>query len=219
MWFWSSVEDRGGVEEENGGNAHFRLAYSLLFATLVFLGQRYPDKTAFFIGSLHASFASHIPATALDYLSDNYAKLIFTQSALPIPSIHATEDYVFRTIDVADLGDVVATSSIPRAAAVLGRISNTAAYLASSPAAAAQAWCFTSSEGSMSTLFVRPEKRGSGLGKETMRRELEKGFAERRFISAEVSLRNVRSMAVCAGLGAKKMWEVVWVTVKLDEFR
>ena len=75
-----------------------------------------------------------------------------------------------------DLNDVVETSTVVRIKASLAAASSTGAYLASSEDRRAQVWCFKSREGAISSVYVRPEVRGMGLGKETMRKGLEKGF-------------------------------------------
>ena len=104
---------------------------------------------------------------------------------------------------VEDLDDVVETSTVVRIKASLAAALSTGAYLASFEDRRVQAWCFISREGAISSVYVRPEVRGIDLGKETMRKELEKGFVRvfRECIVAHVSPTNTASLRLCQSLG------------------
>jgi hypothetical protein len=54
-----------------------------------------------------------------------------------------------------DLNDVIQTSTVLRSEATLAKTSSTGAYLASSEDRRAQAWCFISREGAVSSVYVR----------------------------------------------------------------
>jgi hypothetical protein len=58
------------------------------------------------------------------------------------------------------LDEVVQTSTVPRNKATLARAPITGAYLRSSEERRAQAWCFISRQGDISSVYVRPEARG-----------------------------------------------------------
>ncbi|KAA1472836.1 hypothetical protein DENSPDRAFT_839210 [Dentipellis sp. KUC8613] len=223
FFFWCSEEKVHILDENEQAQAErFREAYGLLDSMISFIAETYPDKVSLFLGSLHASFVQFFPPDRIHRLSEPWAKLIFTPETLP-PVTPASESlaarYIFEKIHDPDLDDVIATSTVQRQKPTLARLSSTGAYPTGSPTNAARAWCFTAVEGSVSTLYVRPEERGRGLGKIVMRQELEKGFKKRRFVSADVSLTNKQSAGVSASLGARKMWETVWMEVCLEGFR
>ncbi|KAA1472835.1 hypothetical protein DENSPDRAFT_881563 [Dentipellis sp. KUC8613] len=223
FFFWCSEENRHIPDE--GGKAkidRFRGAYSLLEPMLTFVAERHPDKKTLQIGSLNVFIVPFLNKERVHRITEIWAKLIFSKNALPplLPASQArAQQYIFEKVHPSDLDDVLATSTVERKRLTLARLSSTGAYPIGSPTSAAHAWCFTTVEGSVSTLYVRPKERGRGLGTIVMRQELEKGFKKRKFVSADVSLMNEKSAALCASLGARKMWETVWVWVNLDGFR
>jgi GNAT superfamily N-acetyltransferase len=173
----------------------------------------YPKKETLRVGSLHPGIASQLPQTIprevqrILVLND----LVFSKDSLPPPDSRTQavgSKYVFKEVAVEDLDDVVETSTVMRIKASLAAASSTGAYLASSEDMRAQAWCFISREGAVSSVYVRPEARGMGLGKETMRKELEKGFV----FKTHVSPTNTASLRLCQSLGAHKTSSnVIWV--------
>jgi len=74
------------------------------------------------------------------------------------------------------LDEVVQTLTVSRENATLTRAPNTGAYLRSSEKRHAHAWCFISREGDISTVYLRPEARDMGLGRETVREELKRSL-------------------------------------------
>ncbi|KAI0066201.1 hypothetical protein BV25DRAFT_1514696 [Artomyces pyxidatus] len=222
LWFWSSAEESQGSE---GEESDFRDASAHLLAVLTLMARMCPGKEKLKIGNLNSLFFPHIPPPSVLWVSEKYSKLVFYPSTLPGPSESkrgTLAQYSFRKMDPVDLVHVVASTSIPRNVVTLAKASSTAAYpTGSSGPEQAHAWCFISTCGSVSSLYVQPERRGEGLAKETMRREIEKGFAVqgRRFMCTEVGQENRASFAVCAALGAKKLWEVVWMEIRLDYYR
>ena len=221
FWFWSSAEGAPTINVDED-EERFRSAYAQFERMLKLISKMYPKKETLRIGSLHPGIASQIPQTIplevqrILVLND----LIFSKDSLP-PSDSRTQviesKYVFKEVAVEDLDDVVETSTVMRIKASLAAASSTGAYLASSEDMRAQAWCFISREGAVSSVYVRPEARGMGLGKETMRKELEKGFVFQKFIKAHVSPTNTASLRLCQSLGAHKTSsDVIWVTVLLS---
>jgi GNAT superfamily N-acetyltransferase len=223
MWFWCSAEDRlsdfeAGADDESLQSGTERQLLSML----AFVAQRYWDVQSLIIGSLHTSVASRLLPTIVTQRSPTWAKLIFSRSSLPAltDASHKSKDgLIFGTVTDDDIEEVIATSGVLRKRTTLLASSNTAVYHGARPNASAIAWCYTSREGSMTTLYVRPEERGHGLGKLTLHHELSKAFKRFAYVSAEVGLKNRASQAVCMALGAEKKWEVVWVTIDLTAFR
>jgi ribosomal protein S18 acetylase RimI-like enzyme len=138
--------------------------------------RKHPEKETLMIGSLHSSIASYTPISSRTrcYRS-TWTRLAFSQDFLPPPSSYSQDiesKYVFKRMGMEDLDEVVQTSTVPRNKATLARAPNTGAYLRSSEERRAQAWCFISRQGDISSVYVRPEARGMGLGKETARKDL-----------------------------------------------
>ncbi|KAI0001369.1 hypothetical protein BJV74DRAFT_898052 [Russula compacta] len=222
FWFWSSAE---GVPTTNGdeeGEETFRMAYAQLQQMLKFISAMYPEKETLLVGSLHSRIASHIPTSSTNRLSPIWTKLAFSKDFLSPPSSQSQSirsRYTFKGLAVEDLDEVIQTSTIPRSKTTLAAVSNTGAYLVSSEERRAQAWCFISREGAISSVYVRPEARGMGLGKETVRKELEKAFVQRHFVMVDVLSTNTASLRLCQSLGARRGWNVVWVSVRMNQFR
>ena len=222
FWFWSSAEGAPTISVDEDGEAHFRSAYAQFERMLKLISKVHPKKETLRVGSLHSRIASHIPRTIprevqrILVLSD----LVFSKDSLPPPDSRTQvigSKHIFKEVAVEDLDDVIETSTVVRIKASLAAASSTGAYLASSEDRRAQAWCFISREGAISSVYVRPEARGMGLGKETMRKELEKGFVSQKFIRAHISPTNTASLRLCQSLGARRTSEVVWVTVLLED--
>lgn len=240
LWFWSSVEFEPSHPEPNDvdpslGNARFAEAYRLLHSTLSFIAHLYPSKQILSVGSLNIHYLPHIPPDVLQRLTEPYVKLLFTRDTVaPVTKAHEAR-YIWRTLAEEDLDEVVSTSAVKRVVATLAKLSNTGAYPRSSPTAKGpDAWCFTTIEGSIGTLYVRPEVRRTGLGKAVMRVELMKIFDgvgadecdgterwKRDYVSVDIAEDNIASMGVCKGLGAKcwRGWTCVWLGIYLDKFR
>jgi ribosomal protein S18 acetylase RimI-like enzyme len=222
FWFWSSAEEVPTTGEDADNDDRFQTAYVQFVQMLKFVGRMHPEKGTLSVGSLHTWIASHIPRSSRDYLSPPWTKFAFSKDSLPPPNSSAQgigSKYFFKSMGVEELDEVVQTSAIPRTKATLAAASNTAAYPMSSEEKRAQAWCFISREGAISSVYVRPEARGMGLGKETMRRELEKEFVHREFVMVDVSPTNIASHRLCQSLGGRRAWEVVWVGILLSQFR
>lgn len=220
FWFWSSAEG-APISVDEDGETHFRSAYAQFERMLKLISKMHPKKETLRVGSLHSRIASHIPRTIprevqrVLILSD----LVFSKDSLPPPDSRTQvigSKYIFKEVAVEDLDDVIETSTVVRIKAPLAAASSTGAYLALSEDRRAQAWCFISREGAISSVYVRPEARGMGLGEETMRKELEKGFVFQEFIRAHISPTNTTSLRLCQSLGAHRTSEVIWVTVLLD---
>jgi hypothetical protein len=114
------------------------------------------------VGSLHSSIASYIPISSRCYLS-TWTKLAFCQDFLPPPGSYSQDiesKYIFKRMGMGVLDEVVQTSTVPRNKATLARAPITGAYLRSSEERRAQAWCFISRQGDISSVYVRPEARG-----------------------------------------------------------
>ena len=58
-----------------------------------------------------------------------------------------------------------------------------------------------------------------GLGKETERKELEKEFVHRKFVVAHVSSTNTASLRLCQSLGARRVFDIAWVTILMHQYR
>jgi len=58
-----------------------------------------------------------------------------------------------------------------------------------------------------------------GLGKETARKELEKEFVRRKFVVAHVSSTNTASLQLCRSLGTRRVFDIVWVDILMNEYR
>ena len=221
FWFWSSAEGAPTINVDEDGEAHFRSAYAQFERMLKLISKMCPKKETLRVGSLHPRIASHIPQTIprevrrILVLDD----LVFSKDSLPSPDSRTQvigPKYIFKEVAVEDLDDVVETSTVVRVKASLAAASSTGAYLSSSEDRRAQAWCFISREGAISSVYVRPEARGMGLGKETMKKELEKGFVFQKFIRAHISPTNTASLGLCQSLGARRASQVIWITVLLD---
>lgn len=76
-----------------------------------------------------------------------------------------------------------------------------------------------SRQGNLTSVYVRPEARGMGLGKETVRKELEKEFVHRKFVVAHVLPTNTASLRMCQSLGARRVFDVAWVTILMNQYR
>jgi hypothetical protein len=140
----------------------------------------YPKKEALQVRSRHPRIASHIPRTIPCEVQRIAVLevLVFSKDFLPPPDSRTHvigSKYIFKGVVVEDLDDVVETSTIVRVKASPAAASTTRACLASSKDKRAQAWCFIPTEGAISSVYVRLEVRGMGLGKETMGKELSSG--------------------------------------------
>ncbi|KAI0256219.1 hypothetical protein BJV78DRAFT_1273118 [Lactifluus subvellereus] len=210
FWFWSSAEEASTTSEDADKEERFRTAYTQFVQMLKLIGRVYPEKGTLVVGSLHTRIAPLL------------AKFTFSEGSLPPQDSRAQSigsKYFFGSMAVEELDEVVQTSLAPRTKTTLAAASNTGAYLVSSEEKRAQAWCFISREGAISSVYVRPEARGIGLGKETMRKELEKEFVYQKFVIAYVATFNTASMRLCQSLGGRRVWEVVWVGIQLSQFR
>jgi ribosomal protein S18 acetylase RimI-like enzyme len=220
FFFWSSVEVAptiNGDEDEE----HFRTAYAQFEQMLRFISRTHPEKETLMVGALHSSIASHIPISSICDLSP-WIKLAFSKDFLPPPSSYSQDiesKYIFQRMGMEDLDEVVQTSTVPRDKATLAQAPNTGAYLRSSEERRAQAWCFISREGDISTVYVRPEARGMGLGKETVRKELEKELVHRKFVVVHVSPTNTASLRLCQSLGSRRVFDIAWATILMNEYR
>ncbi|KZV62267.1 hypothetical protein PENSPDRAFT_758842 [Peniophora sp. CONT] len=227
LWFWSSVESAlvspsiDNVELSPKLDSLFQTAQTHLDKILSHIATLYTEIDSLIIGNLHSAFTPFMksqPSTTR--VSENWAKMIYTPEALPPPSSALSEDeYRFGQIEERHLDEVLSTSSVARGRATVLTSPNTAIF--SRATDEPLAWCFTSREGSVSTLYVRPEARGRGLGKAAMRAELVRAFERdgRPFGSVEVSLTNEASLGLSESMGARKRWEVVWATVNLEALR
>jgi GNAT superfamily N-acetyltransferase len=218
MYFWSSVEE--GLQAGAGDDPATSAAGAQLLATLACVARMRPDLDVLHISSLHAAIAPHIPATATTE-TRHMSKFVFARDALPPaqPCALAAE-HTLGAVREEVFDDVLRGLTVPRSRAFLRSFpSATAVYNVAD--GRANAWCFTSRQGSIGTLYVRPELRGNGLGRATFRKELERNFYDggRAYVVAEVAAENGASVKLCEALGAKKMWEVAWVGVKLQAFR
>ena len=169
--------------DEDGEEERFRVAYTQYEQMLRFIGRMYPERETLLVGSLHSRIASYIPISSRSDDYSTWTTLVFSKDLLPpLDSLsqHIESTYTFKRVTVEDLDEAIQTSTVLRVKTALAAASNTGAYLASSEERRAQAWCFMSREGSISTVYVRPELRGMGLGKETVRKELEKEFVHRK---------------------------------------
>lgn len=220
FFFWSSVEapsTTNGDEDEE----HFRMAYAQFEKMLKFISGKHPEQETLMVGSLHSTIASYIPFSSRCRLS-TWTKFAFSKDFLPPPSSYSQEiesKYIFKRMGMEDLDEVVQTSTVLRNKTTLARAPNTGAYLRSSEVRRAQAWCFISRQGDISSVYVRPEARGMGLGKETVRKELEKEFAHHKFVVAHVSPTNTASLQLCQSLGARRVYDIAWVTVLMNRYR
>lgn len=246
LWFWCSAEfDPPSFQSEPESytidplveKARFARAYPLLHSTLAFVAHLHPTKEVLSVGSLNKHFAPHIPPEVLQRHSEPYVKLIFTpENVVPAATAYDAH-YDWGTLEAEELEEVVSTSAVKRVVATLAKLSNTGAYpRSSSEASGPDAWCFTTIEGSIGSLYVRPEVRRSGLGKAVMRVELMKCFEgvgvpaekdttdkrwKRKYVSVDVAEDNTPSLKVCEGLGARSWrdWKCVWLGFYLDRFR
>jgi hypothetical protein len=57
-----------------------------------------------------------------------------------------------------------------------------------------------------------------GLGKETVRKELEKESVHRKFVVVHVST-NTASLRLCQSLGARRVFDVARVTILMNRYR
>lgn len=223
FWFWSSAEEAHTTSEDaDKDKEDFRTAYTQFAQMLKFIGRAYPEKGTLFVGSLHTWVASHIPCSSRNYMSGPWVKFVFSEDTLPLQDSRAQgigSMYFFESMAVEELDEVIQTSTVLRTKTTLAAASNTGAYLVSSEEKRAQAWCFISREGAIGSVYVRPEVRGIGLGKETMGKELKKEFVHRKFVIAFVLTTNIASMRLCQSLGGRRALEVVWVGILLSQFR
>ena len=218
FWFWSSTEETPTIDVNE---ERFRSAYTQFERMLKLICHLYPEKETLLVGSLHSRIASHIPISR-GQLSPVWNALVFSKDHLPPPDYRAQalgSKYTFRSMGDDDLNDVIQTSTIVRNKTTLAACPSTGAYLASSEDRCAQAWCFISREGAISSVYVRPEARGIGLGKETVRKELEKAFVYQKYVMVHVLSTNTVSLKLCQSLGAQTAWDVFWVRVRLSQFR
>ncbi|KAI0266654.1 hypothetical protein BC834DRAFT_872899 [Gloeopeniophorella convolvens] len=222
-WFWSSVEAAPAADDDASTEGRFRGAYAQLEQVLQYIARLRPEKETLIIGSLHTKVASYMPGSCKLYETLVWDKLLFTVDTLPPPDSRTEAiraKYTFKRMELEDLDEVIKTSTVLRHKAALASVSSTGAYLASSEDKRAQAWCFISKEGAVSSVYVRPGARGTGLGKETMRKELEKALAQREYVTADVAPTNAASLRLCGSMGAQTApWKVVWVGVLLDKFK
>lgn len=219
FYFWSSVEAAPTINRDDD-EEHFRTAYAHFEQMLKFIGRKYPEKETLMIGSLHSTIASYIPMSSRCRLS-TWTKFAFSKDLLPPPSSYSQDlesKYIFRRMEMDELDEVLQTSSVVRTKASMARAPNTAAYLRSEESRA-QAWCFISREGDISSVYVKPEARGMGLGKELVRKELEKEFANRDFVVAHVSSANTASLRMCQSLGARSVFDIAWGTILIKQYR
>ena len=221
FWFWSSAEGAPTINVDEDGEDHFQSAYAQFERMLKLISKMHPKKETLRVGSLHHRIAYHIPQTIPREVQRIavFNNLVFSKDSLPPPDSRTQViglKYIFKEVAVEDLDDVVETSTVVRIKASLAATSSTGAYLASSEDRRAQAWSFISREGAISSVYVRPEVRRMGLGKETMKKELEKGFVFRKFIIAHVFPTNTTSLGLCQSLGARRTSDVIWITVLLN---
>jgi ribosomal protein S18 acetylase RimI-like enzyme len=218
FWFWSSTEGRRTINVDEDREECFRSACAQFGRMLKFISNMYPEKETLLVGSLHSRIASYLPISR----GLLWNKLVFSKDYLPPPD-HCAQvigsKYIFRRMADEDLDDVVQTSTVARNKTTLAAASNTGAYLASSDDEHVKAWCFVSREGAISSVYVRPEARGTGLGKETVRKELEKQFVHHKYVMIYVSSTNTASLRLCQLLGARWTWDVFWVNIQLSQFR
>jgi hypothetical protein len=221
FWFWSSAE-AAPTSGEDADQERFSTAYAQFVQMLKFICRMYPEKGTLAVGSLHTSIASHIPRSSMSYLSPPWIKFTFSKDSLSPQNSSAQgikSKYFFKSMAAEELDEVVQTSAIRRNKVTLAAASNAGAYTMSSEEKLAQAWCFISREGSISSLYVRPEARRMGLGRETTRKVMEKEFVSRAFVTMDVSPTNIASIRLCQSLGGRWAWEVVYVDILLSQFR
>ncbi|VDC00071.1 unnamed protein product [Peniophora sp. CBMAI 1063] len=228
FWFWSSIEPplQGKTQTEldtlrSPLAVQYKTAQLHLDAMLEHVAASYPEMNSLIVGNLHSVFTAFMKERrSTTRVSENWAKMIFTPESVPALSTMLPEsEYRFGQIEERHLDEVLSMSSVARGRATVLASPNTAIFSRSTDEPLA--WCFTSREGSVSTLYVRPEVRGRGLGKAAMRAELVRAFEKdgRPFGSVEVSLKNEASLRLNGSMGAKKSWEVIWATVDLDALR
>lgn len=239
LWFWSSIEHDPEHEDVDPAMQHtlFAQGYQLLQSTIAFVARLHPTKEILAIGSLNELYVPHIPTNIIQRLPEPYTKLVFTPENVPAAAPDLDEKYLWKPLRVEDLDQVVATSAVKRFAATLAKLPCTGAYPRDGDQTP-HAWCFTSVEGTMGSLYVRPDARRAGLGKAVMRVELMKNFEgeessaedeakqegeekwKRRFVVADVHEGNVASTRVCDGLGGRRWrgWKCVWMGVYLESF-
>jgi hypothetical protein len=58
-----------------------------------------------------------------------------------------------------------------------------------------------------------------GLGKEMVGKELEKEFVHRKFVVAHVLPTNTASLWLCQSQGARRVFDVAWVTILMNRYR
>jgi GNAT superfamily N-acetyltransferase len=195
-------------------------AYGLLAAVLRRVAALDPARERVRMCALDARLFAQVPGHLTPYVS-HWAQLAFTRDALP-PARTAADSargHAFAPLRTDAYDDVRACSVVERSHAdIAAMASSSAAYRAAD--GRADAWCFTQPHGSVGVLFVRPEVRGRGLGRATMRCEVERGLAEgREAVLVEIAEDNAASFALCGSLGAKKIGVVCWADVLLGEFR
>lgn len=218
--FWSSVEATPTINRDDN-EEHFRTAYAQFEQMLKFISRTHPEKETLTVGSLHSNIASYIPMSSIRYRR-NWTKFAFSKDFLPPPSSYSQDidsKYIFKRMEMEELDEVIQTSTVRRVKASLACAPNTGAYLRSSEERRAQGWCFISREGDISSIYVRPEARGMGLGKTMVRKELEKEFEHRKFVVAHVSSTNTASLRLCQSLGAQRVFDVAWVIVLMNQYR
>jgi ribosomal protein S18 acetylase RimI-like enzyme len=221
FWFWSSTEGASAINVDKDEKECFCSAYAQFKQMLKLISNIYPKKETLLVDSLHSRIAFYLPISRGDPGSV-WNKLVFSKDYLPSPDHRAQvlgSKYIFKRVEVKDLDDVIQTSTIPRSKTALAATSSTGAYLASSEDKRAQAWCFITREGTIGSVYVRPEARGMGLGKETVRKELEKVFLCQEYVMADVFPTNTESLRLCQSLGARWVWDTVWVNVQLSQFK
>jgi GNAT superfamily N-acetyltransferase len=221
FWFWSSAE---GAPAKNVGEyeeERFRSAYAQFERMMKLVSNMHPEKETLSVDSLHSKIATYLPISK-GGPGSVWNRFLYSQDYLPPPDYRAQvigSKYVFKRLAVEDLDDVIQTSTMPRSKTALAATPSIGAYLASSEDKRAQAWCFISREGTMGSVYVRPEVRGTGLGKETVRKLLEKVFACQKYIIADVFPTNTASLRLCQSLGACRVWDAAGVNVQLSQFR
>jgi ribosomal protein S18 acetylase RimI-like enzyme len=207
-------------------HAHVAAAVAFLRDTPVPAAPGWPFHPILRFACLHA-----VPAAALAALATAHAALAHRSEwdahaasldALPSARPPLPPRYAFGSVrDEHQLARVLAASTIPRLASSLRALPSAALFDA---AGAMVAWAYVAIDGSLATLYVRPEDRGKGLAAAvvwTLLVRLRDGeFAAYRggnggsnYVLADVGPENVASRKTLEKLGFKALWRssYLWV--------